>query len=149
MKKIIKMSLLLVFAAVAAFINPLKAQDASKELILFTRKFEENYNKKNDKALKEMYTKDATRTTTDGKVATGNEAIRAAFAEVFKDKVTVTIKQDKVVTATDGTVTATGTYHVTGISAKGEKIDRSGSYTNTLVKEDGIWKISKNVLAAL
>jgi uncharacterized protein (TIGR02246 family) len=147
MKKIIQFILLTVLA-VTAFINPLKTQDAAKELTAFTKKFEQIYNKKDDKALKEMYTKDATRTNTDGTVVTGNEAIGALFAELFKGKISLVLVQDKVVTA-DGITTATGNYHVTGTSAKGEKIDRKGIYTNTVVKENGDWKISKSVLSAL
>jgi len=49
----------------------------------------------------------------------------------------------------DGTVLAAGTYHVTGTSKAGEKIDRNGGYTNTVVKEGGKWKISKSVLTNL
>jgi uncharacterized protein (TIGR02246 family) len=146
MKKTIKISLLLVFAAIA-FINPLKAQDAKKELTAFVRKFETAYNKKDDKALKEMYTKDATRTNTDGKVLTGNEAIRAMFAEQFKDNISLVLKLDKV-TEADGNTSITGSYHVTGTSAKGEKIDRNGTFNNNVVKEKGQWKISKSVLTA-
>ncbi|MBC7536093.1 MAG: nuclear transport factor 2 family protein [Ferruginibacter sp.] len=148
MKKSIKFGLL-VTLAVAAFINPLKAQEATKELAAFTQKFQDAYNKKDDKALKEMYTKDAIRTTSDKKTIIGNEAIGAQFAEYFKDDITIEIKQTKVVTATDGTATATGTYHVTGTSKTGEKIDRQGGYNNKAVKVKGQWKISKNVLTAL
>ena len=148
MKRIIKFSLLSVLA-VSAFINPLKAQDAKKELAAFVNKFEAAYNKKDDKALKEMYTKDATRTNTDGKIANGNEAIREVFAELFKDNIKVELKLDKVETATDGGTTISGTYHVTGTSVKGEKIDKQGAYNNNVVKENSHWKISKSVLTAL
>ena len=148
MKKTIKLSLLLALAAIA-FINPVKAQDAKKELTAFVRKFETAYNKKDDKALKEMYTKDASRTTMDGKTANGNEAIAAWFADYLKNNtVTVALKMDQV-TEKDGTTVITGTFHVTGSSAKAEKIDKTGGFTNTMIKEKGQWKISKSVLAAL
>lgn len=147
MKKMIKFSLLSVLA-VAAFINPLKAQDATKELTAFVKKFQEAYNKKDDKTLKGMYTKDATRTMMDGKVQNGNEEIRASFAEFLKENaVTIEIKLDKVIEK-DGSTTTTGTYHVTGTSAKAEKVDRTGIFTNAVVKENGQWKISKSVLTA-
>ena len=148
MKKSIKFGLL-VTLAVAAFINPLKAQEATKELAAFTQRFQDAYNKKDEKALKEMYTKDAIRTMTDGKIVTGNESIGAQFAEYFKDDVTIEIKQTKVVTETDGTTTTMGTYHVTGTSKTGEKTDRQGGYNNKVVKVKGQWKISKNVLTEL
>ncbi len=148
MKKIIKFSLLSVLA-IAAFINPLKAQDAKTELTAFVKKFQEAYNKKDDKALKEMYTKDATRTTTDGKVQNGYEEIRAWFADYLKNnKVMLALKLEKV-SEKDGVTVITGIFHVTGTSAKGEKIDTKGGFTNTVVKEGGHWKISKSVLNAL
>ena len=133
----------------AAFINALKAQDAKKELSTFVKNFQEAYNKKDDKALKEMYSKDATRTMTDGKLLTGNEEIRVSFVEYFKENiVTIKIKLDKV-TEKDGTTVITGTYHVTGTTVKGEKVDRAGSFNNTVVKENGEWKTSKSILTAL
>ncbi len=147
MKKIIKASFLFLLAS--AFINPIKAQDAKTELTAFVKKFEEAYNKKNDKALKGMYTKDATRTMVDGKVQNGNEEIRVAFADYLKNnKVTIEIKLDAVTTDKDGNTTTTGSFHVTGTTEKGEKIDRIGIYTNTVVKEGENWKISKSVITA-
>jgi uncharacterized protein (TIGR02246 family) len=149
MKKMTRYTLLSALFVAAAFINPLKAQDAKKELTTFVKNFQDAYNKKDDKALKEMYTKDATRTMTDGKVQNGNEEIRISFADFLKENtVTIKIKLDKVVEK-DGITTMMGTYHVTGTSSKGEKVDRNGAFTNTVVKENGKWKISKSVLTAL
>ena len=148
MKKTIKHSLLLMLVSVSGFMLPLKAQDATKELVGFTKKFQEAYNRKDDKALKMMYVDDAVRTAADGTVSTGSEAIVAQFKEFFDaNKVTLALKQDKVETAADGSTTATGSYHVTGTSKTGEKIDRKGTYTNSVVKVDGHWKISKSMLA--
>jgi uncharacterized protein (TIGR02246 family) len=150
MKKTIKLSLLLALISAIVFINPVKAQDATTDLAGFTKKFQAAYNKKDDKALKMMYTDDAARVGIDGTTVTGNEAISAEFAKSFADNTqTIVIKQDKVVTQADGSATATGTYHVTGTSNAGEKIDRSGNYTNTVVKVKGQWKIAKSVLTAM
>jgi uncharacterized protein (TIGR02246 family) len=148
MKKTIQFSLLLAFLSITAFINPLKAQDATKELNAFTKRFENAYNKKDVKSLKEMFTKDAIRTGTDGQTQNGNDAIVAFYEELLKGNVTVAIKQDKVVTENGSTV-ATGTYQVTGTSASGEKIDAKGAYNNIVVKEGGQWKISKQNLTGL
>jgi uncharacterized protein (TIGR02246 family) len=150
MKKSIKLSLLSAVISVTAFVTPLKAQDATKELAAFTKKFQAAYNNKDDKTLKTMYTDDATRIGTDGTTSTGCDSIAAQFKDYFTaNKVTIVIKQDKVDTQADGSATATGTYHVTGTSNTGEKIDRSGTYTNTVVKVKGHWKISKSVLTAM
>ena len=148
MKKTIQLGLLLAFISIA-IIQPIKAQDATKELGAFTKQFEQAYNQKNSKALKDMFTKDAVRTAADGKIFNGNEAIAAMYEVVFQDNVAVAIKLDKASTENDGTTKATGAYHITGTSKSGEKIDRKGSYAQTLVKEEGQWKIAKQVLTAL
>jgi uncharacterized protein (TIGR02246 family) len=150
MKKIIQRGLLLAIASFTAFITPLKAQDATKELAVFTKKFQAAYNSKDDKALKTMYTDDATRTAADGTINNGSEAIVAQFRDYFtENKVTLDLKQTKVDMQTDGSATATGTFHVTGTSKTGEKIDRKGGYTNTVVKANGHWKIAKSVLTSM
>jgi len=148
MKKICM--LLLASIAVIAFLSPVKAQDATKELAGFTKKFQDAYNKKDEKALKTFYTADASRTDATGSVVTGNENIVAEFASIWSaNNVAITIKQEKIEKQADGSIIATGTYHVTGSSNAGEKLDINGSYTNTVVKESGKWKISKSVLASL
>ena len=149
MKKIMKLIFLFIITGATTFFNTVKAQDNTAELAAFTKNFEALYNKKDHKGLKELYTKDAVRIGLDGKKLVGNEAIRAMFEKTFKDNVTVEIHQDKVVTAADGSVTTTGTFHVTGTTAAGEKIDREGTYSNSIVKQNGKWKIAKNVLAKL
>jgi uncharacterized protein (TIGR02246 family) len=149
MTKTIKFSLLLVLVSVTAFINPLKAQDHTKELAMLAKKFQDAYNKQDVKSLKTMYTDDAVSTGTDGVTTTGNENIGEGIAKNFATgKVMITIKQEKVVT-TDGTTTASGTYHVTGKTNAGEAIEINGSFINTVVKVKGQWKISKSVLANL
>lgn len=151
MKKTIQLGLLLLFAT--AITSPLLAQDAKNEdMVSLAKKYEQAYNKKDDKALKAMYTKDATRTDTEGTVLSGSEAIRAALAAAFAETdatAKLIITQGKTETAADGTVTSTGTYIATGKSKTGEAFEYKGTYTNTVVKEDGQWKISKSVLASL
>ena len=150
MKKTIKFSFLFAMFSITTFINPLQAQDATKELLGFTKKFQVTYNKNDAKELKEMYTTDATRVAADGSAITGNDNISTAFAKSFTgSKLMIELVQDKVVTGADGSATATGTYHVTGTTNAGEAVDIKGSYTNTVVKVKGHWKISKSVLASM
>ena len=150
MKKLFKLSLLFALSSITSFSNQLHAQDATKELAGFTKKFQDAYNKKDDKTLKTYYTTDATRTDASGSVITGNENIVAEFVNTWSaNKVTIVIKQDKVETGADGSTVATGTYLVTGTSNAGEKLDITGTYTNTVVKENGKWKIAKSVLGSL
>lgn len=150
MKKTIYLGLLLAFAF-SALTAPLKAQNINnEEMQAIASKFEEAYNKKDDKALQSLYTKDASKTNADGTVNTGAEAIAAYFAESFRESdAKLTIVQGKTETAADGTVTSSGGYTVTGKTKAGDSIDIKGTYINTLVKEDGQWKISKSVITAM
>jgi ketosteroid isomerase-like protein len=148
MKKTIQF-LLFVFVLISAFVNPLKAQDVKKELDVFTKKFEEAYNKKDDKALKAMFTMDAVRTEANGTVTTGDENIAAVMVTGWTgSKPVLMIKHDKAEKQADGSVITSGTYHVGGTTDAGEKLDINGSYTNTVVKEKGKWKIAKMVLGS-
>lgn len=148
MKKTIQFSLLLVSLAITSLINPAEAQDATKEMTAFTKRFEDACNKKDIKSIKEMFTKDAVRINPDGQTETGNDAIVAAYEELFQNKLTVIIKQEKV-SFDNGSNVSTGTYHATGSTPSGDSIDAKGSFNNTMVKENGQWKISKQVLNSL
>ena len=135
------------FMVMAAFINPLHAQNTKKDMDKLAKDFENAYNKKDAKTLKEYYTKDAVRVNADGTTTNGNDAIEESLANDFKinnTKIKITVA--KAVTESDGSVTTTGTYLANGTNMNGEKIDVSGNFTNTAVKENGHWKISKSVL---
>jgi len=148
MKKAIQFSLLLVFLSITSLIKPAKAQDATKELTAFTKRFEQACNKKDIKAIKEMFTKDAVRINPDGQTETGNDAIVAAYEELFQNKLTITIKQEKFA-FDNGSNVSSGTYQATGSTPSGDSIDAKGSFSNTMIKENGQWKISKQVLNSL
>ena len=148
MKKTIHLSLLFTFLSIISLVNTTTAQDATKELTAFTKRFEEAFNKKDIKAIKEMFSKDAVRISAEGQTQTGNAAIVAAYEELFLNKLTVTITQEKVATENGSTVSS-GTYHATGSTQSGESIDSKGSFVNTMIKEGGQWKISKQTLNSL
>jgi ketosteroid isomerase-like protein len=150
MKQPFPLGVLLVFVLAAAFINPLKSQDLKKEMDEFVKKFETGYNKNDDKALKLLYTDNAVRIDADGTVTTGSENIRLSFIQSWAGtKLALSIKQKKTEKQADGTVIASGTYFVSGTTTAGENIYADGAYTNTMVKENGQWKISKSVLSNL
>ncbi|HZI53003.1 MAG TPA: hypothetical protein VFD56_04855, partial [Chitinophagaceae bacterium] len=115
MKQTFTLGVLLVFLLASAFINPLKSQDLKKEMDDLVKKFEAVYNKKDDKALKMLYTDNAVRTDADGTVTTGNENLRLLYIQSWSTtNLKLTIKQEKVEKQADGTVIASGTYHATG-----------------------------------
>ncbi len=139
---------MLIIIATSALFNPVQSQDIKKEMADLAKNFEENYNKKNDKALKMLYTENAVRIEPDGTVISGNENIRIKLTESWSiNKLNLAIKQEKVESQADGNVLASGTYMVTGTADSGDPIAVGGSYTNTMVKEDGKWKIAKSVLS--
>ena len=150
MKSVSRLSWLIVLLFASAMINPVKSQDIKKELDEFAKKFETAYNKKDDKALKMMFTDNAIRTEPDGTITSGNDNILMKLTESWSTaKLTLAINQDKVEPQSDGTVITKGTYTVMGTTNAGEMINVGGAYTNTTLKDNGTWKISKNVLSNL
>jgi len=151
MKRTIKFTLLLAIAFCIALVNPLTAQNINSDMNSLAKKYESAYNHKDVKTLKGMYTKDAVRVNPDGNTITGNDAIGDSLSVEFKNNkvIMVKIKVDKSVKESDGSITSTGTYHATGTTKKGEKIDFKGAFTNTTIKEGGKWKIAKSILKAM
>ena len=147
MKKVIPMMLAAAFMVLAAFTNPVKAQDHQKEMANLAKQFQNAYNNKDVKALEGFYTKDAVRVNADGTTTNGNKAIGEVHAMDFKNGINkIKITVDKCVNESDGAVTVSGTFDATGVSPKKEKIDIKGTFTNTTVNENGHWKISKSVV---
>lgn len=141
MKKAINILVAATFVFLTAFANPLKAQANKKEMETLANNYADAYNKKDAKAIKEFYTKDAVRVNTDGATTNGSEAIAADAADFFANNnptIKITVSD---VTESDGILTTTGTY-----AGSTGGTDFSGKYTNTCVKEGGQWKISKSVL---
>lgn len=151
MNNIMQFNLKFFFATLlcAACATALNAQDIDKEMASFAQQFQDAYNKEDHASLKNFYTADATRVAADGSTITGAEAIGAFWEAQFKGAdATLALKQTSVVwkDVSHAYVTS-GTYHVSGVNAKGDKFEISGSYTNTMLKENGVWKMSKSVLS--
>ena len=144
-----KKSILLATLAIITLASPLKAQDIKKELDAFARKFEAAYNKKDDKAIKNFYTEKAVWTNPDGSSINSNEEIRSQLANYLAENtVTLALVPAKSEKQADGSVISVGTYKISGKTKAGETADHGGTYTNTFVKENGQWKISKSVLVS-
>ena len=148
MKKFIQCSLVCAFFLCAGFTTTLSAQDVENEMEDFAKRFQDAYNKEDHATLKTFYTADATRVGSDGASITGAEAIGAFWAEQFKGAdVTLVLKQTSTVWRdVSHAYVTTGTYHVSGTSVKGDKIEASGTYSNEMLKQDGVWKMAKSVL---
>ena len=113
-------------------------------------KYQMAFTNEDDVALKNLLTKDCVRVEGSGKTYNGADAIQARFIEVFNGgPSSIIIKVANVVMQNSENATATGIYHISGKTIKGEDIDRRGAFNNTIVKEAGHWKISKLVLTPL
>jgi len=145
MKKTIQIGLYLMFASLILTF-PAMAQNYEKEMEAMTKNFEKAYNKKDVKALLNMFTADAVRSYSDGRNFNGISEIEAGMVEDFASAdFKVSIMPGTSESGPDGTIIGNGTYHLWG-KAGGEDVDMTGSYTNTLVWVDGKLKISKNSL---
>ena len=126
----------------------IKTVYAMEQLIRDTRKltqaFQDACNKEDAATLRTLFTSGATRTRQDGNTVSGVDNVVKQYQESFDDgSASVTIKPSNLIAQFDGSMIATGSYIVYGISAKGDRISRSGSYTNKLVKEGDQWKIAE------
>ena len=148
MKKNIQFNLFFAALLCAACTPALNAQDVDKEMAAFVQQFQDAYNKEDHATLKTFYTDDATRVAKDGTSTTGADAIGAFWEAQFKGADAILVLKQQSVGWSDfnHAYIAKGTYHVTGLSANGDKIDISGRYSNTMLQVNGIWKISRSVL---
>ena len=148
------MKKLLFCAALLGCTLALPAQSATDEADMYTltRNYMAAYNAGDHAALQAMYTDDAVRIDTEGNRIEGAENIAAALAQQFRENnVTVLIKHDGLYWSdAESTLVATGTYQVYGVSYVYDiEIDVTGRYANTVLQEDGEWKIAKSVLSPL
>jgi len=142
--------LFLIVVVSGAFTTSGYTQSASKSIKKFTKSFSKSYNAKDHAALTAMFTPDAVRIDTEGKATNGGAQIGADYAQVFSaTDQKVVIKHAGVRDNPDGSAVANGTYTVTGtVKSSGDKIALAGTYENTLVKQNGVWKISQMKLSA-
>lgn len=140
----------LFFAALfgTAFTPALRAQDVDQEIAAFAKQFQEAYNKEDHAAIANFYTDDAVRIALDGSTLNGKAAIGAFTEAQFKGADLTLVLTQELVSWSDfnHAYVAKGSYRATGTSASGEPIDISGHYSNIMLKQDGVWKISKSSL---
>jgi len=148
MKKLIHFSHLIFALMLSGFTTTLMAQDVSEEMKTFVQQFQDAYNKEDHNALRQLYTADAKSPGSQGAVLTGQDAIAAYWEARFKGTDAVlTLQQDRTDWSDlNHAYVAKGTYKLVGVTAKGDKVDISGKYANTMVKTDGAWKIAEATL---
>ncbi len=144
---------LTVLLCATAFSN-LQAQSASNEADMqtFARKFMAAYNQGDHTALQKMYMADAVRIDQTGKEIKGADNIAAYFADQFRlNNATLLLKQMEVVWSDyQHAFLSKGTYEVYGTTNVYDiKVHATGAYENTMLKQNGEWKIAKSVLSPL
>jgi uncharacterized protein len=132
----------------------LYAQSATDEADMqtFARQFMAAYNSGDHTAIGKMYTDDAVRIDQEGKEIRGAANITAFFAEQFRlNNATLLLKQSGLKWSNSlHAYMANGSYEVYGITNVYDiKVHFSGAYANTMLKQNGKWKITKSVLSPL
>jgi ketosteroid isomerase-like protein len=120
------------------------AQKASKEMKKLVKSFEKAYNEKDQATITSMFTDNAVRIDANGVTTTGAAKIGEIYAQSFTNTDTKAAITHLDVKEVDGSnAITTGTFTVNGATKTGEKVAIAGSYENTVVKENGKWKISQ------
>ena len=119
------------------------------ELRDFVKAFQDAYNREDVAALKTMHTTNFVRT--DGiDTQTGIGQITDLYAKNFANAdVNTAILMANVAPQFDGSAIMTGSFHQNGRTTKGSRVTYDGAYTNTVVKENGQWKISRMVVSPI
>lgn len=111
-----------------------------KEMV---KKFQDAYNQKDWARLKKLFHSQIERTSPDGTVTSGADAVANSYAEQQKTgSWTLTLRDETIVRQEDGTVVVTGSYKsVNSTGAVGET--KSGTFAIDLVKGDRQMMIKK------
>ena len=133
-----------------ATFTSIQAQSATYQngMQTFTRKYMAAYNAQDCAALKNMYTESAIRIDHGGKEISGNAEIASYFSEQFRSNNATLLLRQKGINWSDAehAWVVDGTYKVYGTTYVYDmKIHRTGDYANTMVKDNGQWKIAKSV----
>ena len=138
-----------------AFTAALQAQNVHDEQAIrsFARAFMEAYNRQNVEALKTMYTDDVVctlsgRSTPISAVEQVGESFRGRFT---REDVTLLVRQDSIVWLdSENKLVDIGVYEAYGKTYVYDIPFRNQSaYRNTIVKENGKWKIAESVVNEL
>jgi ketosteroid isomerase-like protein len=127
-----------------AFTSTGFAQKAGKEMKKLVKSFEKAYNEKDQATITSMFTDNAVRIDANGVTTTGAAKIGEIYAQSFTNTDTKAAITHLDVKEVDGSnAITTGSFTVNGVTKTGEKVAIAGTYENTVVKENGKWKISQ------
>jgi len=146
--------LLTAFLCAPFLIIAQQAQSASDEqaMRIFTRDFMAAYNRQDETALQAMYTTDAVSVGPDGVATNGSDRIAQLFVDRFiRQDVTLLVRLIGMSWSdAQHALVTTGTYEEYGVTYVYDiPIRRTTAYSNTMVRENGQWKIARSVITPL
>ncbi len=114
------------------------------------KQFQGATNREDVAAIKGMFATNAVRTDAEGVTTNGADAISEVYAKSYANAdVNTLITMANVVPQFDGSVLLTGAYHANGRTVKGNRVATDGAFSNTVVKENGQWKVSQMKLTPI
>lgn len=149
-----KLLLLTAFLCAPFVIIALQAQSSTDEQAMraFARDFMAAFNRQDATALQAMYTTDAVSISLEGTVTNGADRIAQLFTDRFiRQDVTLLVRQIGM-TWSDAqqAFVATGTYESYGVTYVYDiPIRQTTAYRNTMIRENGQWKIDRSVVTPL
>ena len=118
-----------------------RAQQKDSELQKLFEEYQAAWNKGDAKALAALHTPEAIRIGSDAQLAIGREAIEQAFTNSFGGRfkgTKLTLQEGRTQNVTSDVRVTEGTYEVTGGTGGSLK----GRYMNTVVRQQGQWKLA-------
>ncbi len=115
------------------------AQKSDPALQQLAQDYEGAFNKADTSGIVALYTEDALRVTPDGRLLAGREAIRKGYGEAFAGLykgTRITLHPGTTRNPAPDVAVIEGTYEVAG-----GKIPQRGRYVNTVVRQDGQWRL--------
>ncbi len=145
---------LLLIAIFCITASSLQAQSASNEseMLAFTRNFMTAYNQQDIASLQKMYLEDAVRIDANGKEISGAKEIADYLEKQFiRNNTTLFLKPLSINWSDrEHAWVAKGIYEEYGLTNVYDiKISGACQYANTMIRQDGEWKIAEMVLSPL
>jgi ketosteroid isomerase-like protein len=142
--KIITIKSLVVLIVFILFGIPCRAQIGA-EIESAISAFQEAYNIGDNVALNNMFTTNAEKINTDGTTINGAEKIAASYKSSFTAaNIQISNTVTSIVFENENKAVSKGSFTINGtLKSNGDPIFSDGTFENTYIKENGVWKISR------
>ncbi len=148
-----KTLLFIVFWGIAAVPDPLHAQSTTDELAMraFAREFMAAYNRQDVPALKSMYTNDVVSSNSNRRTQGADNIAQEYENRFIRDHATLLVRHHRIVSSdAQQTLVTIGAYEGYGATFVYDiPFHVMTAYRNTMVLENGQWKIAQSVVTDL